>query len=154
MELKEVSQIRDTAVRILRELYEAKEAALGPGNMRQAERVVVLEVLDRAWRNHLYALDHLKEGMYLRSYANKDPLVEYKKESFALFGELLEEVMDESLRRLLRLREVPQLPRRRPPVRVQRREPGRVPGQKPRRGVPRGVVVIQEETKRPKGEGK
>jgi preprotein translocase subunit SecA len=65
--------------------YDEKEKLIGPELMRRIERDVMLQVVDRQWKDHLYSLDHLKEGIGLRGYGQRDPLVEYKKESFALF---------------------------------------------------------------------
>ena len=69
----------------LRERYDLKEKILGEPNMRYHERVVMLSVLDGLWKDHLLAMDHLKEGIGLRGYAQQDPLVAYKKESFEMF---------------------------------------------------------------------
>ncbi len=161
MEMKDPQKMAESAIEKIQRLYEEKEAVFGAENMREAERITMLSVVDRAWRQHLYALDHLKEGMFLRQYANKDPLVEYKKESFALFDELMAEIRDETLRRLFRLREVPKPIRRaRPvgraikpdatgPVAPQiRPQPQGV--QARRRSVPRGVQIIQDDTKKKK----
>jgi preprotein translocase subunit SecA len=65
--------------------YDEKEKLIGPELMRRIERDVMLQVVDRQWKDHLYSLDHLKEGIGLRGYGQRDPLVEYKKESYALF---------------------------------------------------------------------
>jgi preprotein translocase subunit SecA len=77
---------------------EAELAALaGPEAMRQLERQVVLSVLDRKWREHLYEMDYLKEGIGLRAMAQRDPLVEYKREGFEMFSALLEALKEESV---------------------------------------------------------
>ena len=68
--------------------------------MRQVERFVMLETVDRQWKDHLYSLDHLKEGIGLRGYGQKDPLVEYKKESFELFQDMKRRVDEEMVSRL------------------------------------------------------
>jgi len=80
--------------------YDAKEARLGPDNMRVFERIIILRVLDTQWKDHLLALDHLKEGIGLRGYAQKDPKVEYKRESFEMLAEMKERIEDEVVRRL------------------------------------------------------
>jgi preprotein translocase subunit SecA len=69
----------------LRQIYEDKERRLTPANMRLQERFIMLQVLDSQWKDHLLALDHLKEGIGLRGYGQRDPLIEYKKESFDMF---------------------------------------------------------------------
>jgi preprotein translocase subunit SecA len=89
--------------------YDTKEQMLGAEGanaMRQVERFVMLETVDRQWKDHLYSLDHLKEGIGLRGYGQRDPLVEYKKESFSLFQSMRERVDEEVLRYLWRLRPV------------------------------------------------
>ncbi|MGB8202315.1 MAG: preprotein translocase subunit SecA, partial [Pseudonocardiaceae bacterium] len=84
-----------------RAAYARREAELeqlaGPGTMRELERRVVLTVLDRKWREHLYEMDYLKEGIGLRAMAQRDPLVEYKREGFEMFSALLEALKEESV---------------------------------------------------------
>ena len=74
--------------------------------MRLLERDVMLRFVDLAWKDHLLALDHLKEGIGLRGYGQRDPLQEYKKESYELFGALKERVEDSVIRTLWRLEPV------------------------------------------------
>jgi len=76
----------------LSEWYERKEKKLGSTIMRQLERFVVLQVVDKEWKDHLYSMDSLQEGIGLRAYGQKDPLVEYKKESYIMFEELIERI--------------------------------------------------------------
>ena len=83
--------------------YEAKAEEIGPERMRAAERVVMLQVLDQQWKDHLLSMDHLKEGIGLRGYGQKDPLVEYKKESFHIFQQMLETFHEETLKLLFHL---------------------------------------------------
>ncbi len=83
--------------------YEEREQRIGPELMRLIERDVLLRFVDLAWKDHLYALDHLKEGIGLRGYGQRDPLQEYKKESYQLFGALKERVEDSVLKTLFRL---------------------------------------------------
>jgi preprotein translocase subunit SecA len=71
------------AIRARQKRYEAKEDLVGAGLMREAERNIMLHVIDDQWKDHLLSMDHLKEGIGLRGYGQKDPLVEYKKESFS-----------------------------------------------------------------------
>ncbi len=75
----------------------AREAALGPEAMRELERRVILSVLDRKWREHLYEMDYLQEGISLRAMAQKDPLVEYQREGFLLWQAMLEAIKEESV---------------------------------------------------------
>jgi preprotein translocase subunit SecA len=90
------------------EQYEAKEKSLpGDGSiLRRVERDIMLQIVDAQWKDHLYGLDHLKEGIGLRGYGQRDPLVEYKKESFALFQAMKDRIDEEIVRYLWRLRPV------------------------------------------------
>ncbi|NPA53493.1 MAG: preprotein translocase subunit SecA, partial [Aquificae bacterium] len=69
--------------------YDAKENRLGSSLMREFERYIILQVLDQLWKEHLHILDRLRESVYLRGYAQRDPLVEYKKEAFAMFEDMM-----------------------------------------------------------------
>jgi preprotein translocase subunit SecA len=77
--------------------YDAREAALGAEVMREVERRVMLSVLDRKWREHLYEMDYLKEGIGLRAMAQRDPLVEYQREGFLLWQAMNESVKEEAV---------------------------------------------------------
>jgi preprotein translocase subunit SecA len=83
--------------------YAAREELIGAENMRQLERRVVLSVLDRKWREHLYEMDYLKEGIGLRAMAQRDPLVEYQREGFQLFGAMTDAIKEESVSYLFNL---------------------------------------------------
>ena len=72
--------------------------------MRQHERMIMLQVVDTQWKDHLLAMDHLKEGIGLRGYGQRDPLVEYKRESFDMFEAMMDRIEDETLRFLFLLR--------------------------------------------------
>jgi len=78
--------------------YEEKEGAIGAELMRFHERMIMLQIVDTQWKDHLYSLDHLKEGIGLRGYGQRDPLVEYKKESFSMFQALMDRIDEEVLR--------------------------------------------------------
>ena len=78
--------------------YDAREEALGEEIMRQVERRVMLSVLDRKWREHLYEMDYLKEGIGLRAMAQRDPLVEYQREGFHMWETMLESMKEEAVR--------------------------------------------------------
>ena len=80
-----------------RHAYDAREEELGTDALRQLERRVVLSVLDRKWREHLYEMDYLKDGIGLRAMAQRDPLVEYQREGFQLFGAMTEAIKEESV---------------------------------------------------------
>lgn len=85
---------------ILERSYEAKMAQVAKEQLRNIERILYLQVLDNAWREHLYQMDILKTGIGLRGYNQKDPLVEYKKESYNLFLELVERIKFDSIKLL------------------------------------------------------
>jgi len=77
--------------------YDRREAQLGSELMRELERNVVLSVLDRKWREHLYEMDYLREGIYLRAYSQRDPLVEYQREGFDMFAAMMDGIKEESV---------------------------------------------------------
>jgi preprotein translocase subunit SecA len=87
----------------IHEQYEQREAQLGSEIMRELERRVVLSVLDRKWREHLYEMDYLQEGIGLRAMAQKDPLVEYQREGFDMFTAMMEGIKEESVGYLFNL---------------------------------------------------
>ncbi|MBA3523148.1 MAG: preprotein translocase subunit SecA [Geodermatophilaceae bacterium] len=80
-----------------RSAYDAREEALGAEVMRELERKVVLSVLDRKWREHLYEMDYLREGIHLRAMAQRDPAVEYGREGFSMFAAMLDGIKEESV---------------------------------------------------------
>jgi preprotein translocase subunit SecA len=77
--------------------YDAREEDLGPEVLRELERRVLLSVLDRRWREHLYEMDYLQEGIGLRAMAQRDPLVEYKREGFDMFAAMMDAIKEESV---------------------------------------------------------
>ena len=83
--------------------YEAKEAAVTPPVMRDLERVVLLNITDTKWREHLYEMDYLQEGIHLRSYAQRDPLTEYQREAFDMFEELSQSIREDFVRYIYRV---------------------------------------------------
>jgi preprotein translocase subunit SecA len=87
----------------LRARYDVKEQILGAPAMRYHERIVMLSVLDGLWKDHLLAMDHLKEGIGLRGYAQQDPLVAYKKESFEMFEAMMMRFQEDTARHLFRM---------------------------------------------------
>jgi preprotein translocase subunit SecA len=80
--------------------YERREEQLDPERMRVLERLVLLQVIDKHWRDHLYELDRLKEGIGLRAYGQRNPLLEYKSEAFDMFMEMIESIQEESVQLL------------------------------------------------------
>jgi preprotein translocase subunit SecA len=96
-------ELGDTIFEKLKEQYAAKEKILGAQTMRYHERMVMLSVIDGLWKDHLLAMDHLKEGIGLRGYAQKDPLVEYKSESYDMFEAMMLKFQEETVRFLFRM---------------------------------------------------
>ncbi|MFF2107991.1 preprotein translocase subunit SecA [Rhodococcus koreensis] len=94
-------ELRETLLKDAHDAYTRREAEIdgvaGEGSMRELERRVLLSVLDRKWREHLYEMDYLKEGIGLRAMAQRDPLVEYQREGFDMFGGMLEGLKEESV---------------------------------------------------------
>jgi preprotein translocase subunit SecA len=100
------SEIRDLIWAKALTAYDDKEKLIGREVLQRLERDLMLQLVDQQWKDHLYSLDHLKEGIGLRGYGQRDPLVEYKKESFAMFQAMKERVDEESVRYLWGLRPV------------------------------------------------
>jgi len=92
--------IRERIVAGLSGAYEEKEQVVGTDNFRQFEKQVMLQVLDQHWKEHLYNMDHLRQGIHLRGYAQKNPKQEYKRESFELFQNMLSEVKYQTVKYL------------------------------------------------------
>jgi preprotein translocase subunit SecA len=82
----------------LKRRYDEKEALVGADVMRDTERWIMLSVIDAQWKDHLLSMDHLKEGIGMRAYGQKDPLIEYKKEAFAIFQDMMDRIEDETAR--------------------------------------------------------
>ena len=94
------AELGDAIFEKLKERYEAKEELIGPTQMRHHERVIMLSVIDQLWKDHLLNMDHLKEGIGLRGYAQHDPLVEYKRESFDMFEGMMDTFKEQTVRYL------------------------------------------------------
>jgi preprotein translocase subunit SecA len=93
-------QLSDAIAEAVAKKYEDKEKQLTPELMRWLERRIILDVVDGQWKDHLLSLDHLKEGIGLRGYGQKDPLVEFKKEAFILFEDMMARIDNETVRYL------------------------------------------------------
>jgi preprotein translocase subunit SecA len=106
-----IQKLREGAL----EFYELKESRIGSERMRMLERYFILHVIDDEWRDHLYEMDALKEGIHLRAYGQKDPLIEYKKESYFLFESLIDRINEKTLQWLwkFQIQEEPETSRRR-----------------------------------------
>ena len=104
---KNTDEIADELWALVKKGYEEKEQLVGVDLLRRVERDIMLQIVDAQWKDHLYSLDHLKEGIALRGYGQRDPLVEYKKESFALFQDMKARIEEEIVRYLFWLRPAP-----------------------------------------------
>ena len=96
-------ELGDAIFTKLEETYTSKETQLGPDALRYHERMIMLSVLDTQWKDHLLNMDHLKEGIGLRGYAQHDPLVEYKRESFDMFEGMMRRFQEETARYLFHM---------------------------------------------------
>jgi preprotein translocase subunit SecA len=99
----EEQALRERVLRAVDEAYEAKVARIGAPLMRQLEKQVMLQLLDQHWREHLGAMDYLRQGIHLRGYAQKDYRFEYKREAFELFAAMLERIKFETSSRMAKL---------------------------------------------------
>jgi preprotein translocase subunit SecA len=96
-------QLSNAAAEAVQKRYEEKEKQFGADLMRWLERRIILDVVDSQWKDHLLSLDHLKEGIGLRGYAQKDPIVEFKKEAFTLFEDMMARIDNETIRYLFHI---------------------------------------------------
>ena len=106
LDQKTVGEMHEILWSAARKLYAEKETVIDDQVLRRVERDVMLQVVDVQWKDHLYGLDHLKEGINLRGYGQRDPLVEYKRESFGMFQAMKERIDEETVKYLWRLRPV------------------------------------------------
>jgi preprotein translocase subunit SecA len=114
----------DAAAEAVSGRYAEKETQFGADLMRWLERRIILDVVDTQWKDHLLSLDHLKEGIGLRGYGQKDPLVEFKKEAFTLFEDMMARIDNETVRYLFHI----QVQQGEPPQQLEQRpEPPRPP---------------------------
>ena len=124
IELQEMAspEVADAIWEKLKVKYARKEEQIGVEAMRTYERIIMLNIIDAQWKDHLLSLDHLKQGIGLVGYGQKDPLVEYKKQSFDLFQEMLDRIDTSTIRSLFNLQVVSEEP---PEALRQRRLPRR-----------------------------
>jgi preprotein translocase subunit SecA len=116
--------LSDAAAEAVNTRYAEKETQFGTDLMRWLERRIILDVVDSQWKDHLLSLDHLKEGIGLRGYGQKDPLVEFKKEAFTLFEDMMARIDNETVRYLFHI----QVQQGEPPQQLEQRpEPPRPP---------------------------
>jgi preprotein translocase subunit SecA len=96
-------ELREEIVNTAKDAYEEREKLFGDGNMRELEKVIMLKVVDTKWEEHLDAMEMLRQGVGLRAYGQKDPLVEYKFEAFDMFQNMLENIQEDIVRYMFRL---------------------------------------------------
>ena len=101
-------ELEDALIEVIHRKYDEKEELIGADSMRFHERMLMLQIVDAQWKDHLLAMDHLKEGIGLRGYGQRNPLIEYKKESFTLFEDLMNRIEDDGIRFLYLLQPVQQ----------------------------------------------
>lgn len=100
---KAVEAVRDLIVKDAKEKYDELEKTIGESGLRDLERRVVLAVLDRKWREHLYEMDYLKDGIGLRGMGQRDPLVEYQREGYQMYNSMIEAIKEESVQLLFHI---------------------------------------------------
>jgi preprotein translocase subunit SecA len=134
-------EVVDTIWSQLKVKYERKEEQIGPEAMRTYERIIMLNIIDAQWKDHLLSLDHLKQGIGLVGYGQKDPLVEYKKQSFDMFQEMLDRIDTSTIRSLFNLQVVSE----QAPETLQQRRMARRPGSLRFTGPNQGAAPAGEE---------
>jgi preprotein translocase subunit SecA len=103
-------ELVEATIEAIKNRYAEKEKQFGPELLRWLERRIILDVVDTQWKDHLLSLDHLKEGIGLRGYGQKDPLVEFKKEAFVLFEDMMARIDNETIRYLFHVQIQQQAP--------------------------------------------
>ncbi len=101
--IQEISDLEELLRRSAIEVFESREKDLGIDNLREVERQVMLRIIDQRWREHLYEMDHLRDGIHLRAMAQKDPTTEWQREGFELFQELTEILQRDLVRYIMRV---------------------------------------------------
>ncbi|MEK6577275.1 MAG: SEC-C metal-binding domain-containing protein, partial [Nitrospirota bacterium] len=103
---KGIDVIKEYLRKMVEAAYTKKEEEFGQEVLRQIERMVMLRVIDSNWKDHLLSMDYLKEGIGLRGYGQKDPLIEYKREGFDLFSDMIERIKSDAITNLFRIQKV------------------------------------------------
>ncbi|MFZ6016612.1 MAG: preprotein translocase subunit SecA [Nitrospirota bacterium] len=140
-----LNSLRETLISEIKNAYEKKESEISSEMMRYLEKVVLLQIVDTQWKDHLLAMDHLKEGIGLRGYGQRDPLVEYKKEAFDMFAEMTGRISTEVLSRLFKIQVQKQEATMREPVKQMRFNYNRGEGTSVVQTVRRGKKVGRNE---------
>ena len=100
----DAQEVRDLLKEKALEAYEAREEQIGEETLREIERLVLLKVVDSKWMDHIDAMDQLRQGIHLRAYGQRDPLIEYKFESYDMFNQMIEEIQSDTVRLVYRAR--------------------------------------------------
>jgi preprotein translocase subunit SecA len=103
IEGRKKDEIKQDVYNKIIEIYEEKEKTIGEELMRHLERMVFLQIIDTKWKDHLYAMDNLREGIGLRAYGQRDPLIEYKREAFDMFSQMIASIEEEAVEMILKL---------------------------------------------------
>jgi len=101
-------ELKEKILTVLKNNYGEKEKIIGEAQAREIERYIILQIIDSQWKDHLLGMDYLKEGIGLRGYGQRDPLVEYKKESYDMFQAMMDRIEEETIRYLFLLQPVVQ----------------------------------------------
>ncbi len=137
----DITSLRESLISETKTAYENKEAEMGSDIMRYFEKVIVLQVVDAQWKDHLLAMDHLKEGIGLRGYGQRDPLTEYKKEAFDMFADMTGRISTEVLSRLFKIQIKKEEGIRREPTRPQHLNCNRGDGSEAQQPITKGKKV-------------
>lgn len=100
--VKNQADLMDKMAEVAKKIYEDKESRMDPAEARWLERIATISTIDELWRDHLYEIDQLKEGINLRAYGQRDPVVEYKKEAYNMFVELLDRIDEQIVSKVMR----------------------------------------------------
>ena len=148
----ESAHLREDLLAQVRERYAAREKDFEGFNFRDIEKMILLQMIDRAWKGHLYDLDHLKKSIGLRAYGQKDPKIEYQKESFILFEALMARIREQTVEYVFRV-QAPRLPPPPPPAsRIEGSQPSHAAAQAPApktNGEKKSVLKKEEGSKLP-----
>ena len=104
--------LKDRIIKVAKELYEKKEEEVGSDIMREAERVILLRTVDQKWMDHIDAMDQLRQGIGLRAYGQRDPVIEYKLEGYEMFQEMVRNIQEDTLRGLYSMKIEAEAPKR------------------------------------------
>jgi preprotein translocase subunit SecA len=102
-ELEDAEALRQRLVELVHQAYAGREEEIGTETLRQLEKIILLHTIDTHWKDHLYAIDQLKEGIGLRGYGQQDPLREYKREGFEMFADMIERIKEDAVGQLFHI---------------------------------------------------